>query len=956
MFALVGPSARAKLPPFMSAPVSDSMSALSLGLGRLGVHQDLLWFAVLLGWSLTLMLWWRSPGRTTGWSWLPWAAAAGIGTALLQFLTFSPPFDLFYERLVPGTNDTYSPAVIDPDLFADGALAVLFTGIACAWWWQRAGQVGARALRWPVVLLGIGLVVLHLRQPQLGGLLLALLPLKAITVLWPTTARQPWSRTALLLAALLPALSTIGPLAHELGGLQRSGPTGRCGAAFALAHWLCLAVTLIGLLREGARSLNREERRHLWRDARPFILGGLCWLVGGTYFALQSGRDNAQEVKTNRLRTTVSRASVMDPALFAPLQAGGLALAPIETRANGDRFTRPATLPPTAFQPLERELQAIVQSTPFLSSARFLILQDGWLAAIAFSPPAEVPGTIRLLRPATVKDVADWTAGRDVIESVPVPEAGQPYFCRAAVRDDRGTMLGWLEFVRGEFYSSMERKWRTGPLLVTALGTMLLAGFLVQRRSFQARETALREAAVAREAGLVKTAFLAKVSHELRTPLQSILGYSELLQSSVTDEAGRARLLALRQHGKLMTRLVNDLIDLSAVESGGFRLIEKPVAIAELVQQTVESFRPSAEAKGLGLGVRLLPGVPSWVQADAERVRQIVLNLVGNAVKFTDEGRVEVTLGVTSDGLLELAVHDTGPGISADDQPRIFEPFARLDLTASKEGAGLGLALVTGLCRSMGGSVTVESSPGEGACFRARWRARPTPEPGAPPCVVGLPLAGRRILIADDNALVRDLFAFYLRDLGAECTTAADGEIALTTALAENFDAAVIDLAMPRRDGFEVAQALRAAGRTLQLVGASAHADPADRERALASGMNVFLAKPVELAALSAALLPQAGPAPSAGLDQLFARLAEQFRQEAPGQIAALGTARDRLDWDALQAGAHYLKNSAAVVRDDRLFEACARVEKAALEKNTGALASAWSACGAALEPWLPKK
>ena len=98
------------------------MSAFSLWLGRLGVHQDLLWFLVLLGWSLALMLWWRSPGRTTGWSWLPWAAAAGIGTALLQFLTFSPPFDLFYERLVPGTNDTYSPAVIDPDLFADGAL------------------------------------------------------------------------------------------------------------------------------------------------------------------------------------------------------------------------------------------------------------------------------------------------------------------------------------------------------------------------------------------------------------------------------------------------------------------------------------------------------------------------------------------------------------------------------------------------------------------------------------------------------------------------------------------------------------------------------------------------------------------------------------------------------------------------------------------------------------------
>lgn len=944
----------------MSPPVPP---AAPPWLGLLGVHQDLIWFAVLLTWSFAAIAWRRVPNRRTVWDWVPWAAAAGVLATLLQFLVFNPPFDLFYERLVPGTNDTYTPALINPDLFADLALAGMFAAVAATWWWKVSADLGARALRWPIVLLCAGLVALHYGQPLLTGTIFSLLPLTVLVHVWRRTEARRQARIGIVLVCLLPAVSTVGPLAFALDRLQRFGPTGWLGAGFGLANLLAATVVLTGLFRDGAAKMDAGARRAFWRDARPFLQGGVLWLLLGTLFALRSGYDNAWEVKTNRMRTAASRAAIFNLDLLRPVASFPLHWDPAAARPRPDgTFLVPVGEPErfiAAIRPLGRELEQVVQSTPFLEQARFLLLRDGWLVSIADNLPPGPPGTVQLIRRATPADEANWRTAQDLVEELPVPEERRPYYCRAAVRAPDGTMLGWLDYVRAEFYSSMERKWRTGPLLVTALGAILAAAFFVQRRSSREREEALRAAAVAAEAGRIKTAFLAKVSHELRTPLQSILGYTELLQRDLPDPSARRRLDALQHHGQLMTRLVNDLIDLSALESGAFRLILAPVPLAELVQQTVDSLRPRADARHLALSLRIGPDLPAWIEGDAERIRQIVLNLLGNALKFTEQGRVDVDLRRAGDDAhpqLALTVADTGPGIPAADQSRLFEPFFRLELTARKEGSGLGLALVTGLCRSMGGTIEVESEPGRGARFTVRLPLRGADAPaGAGQAARAHLLRGRRVLVADDNDLVRDLFTGYLESLGATCREAADGDSAVRLALAEPFDAIVLDLAMPYLAGGEVARRIRAAGSAARIVGVSAHTDAADRAGALMAGMDAFLTKPVQLPALAEALAA-ATPADDGGelLAATRRRLAGRFRESVPQERARFDRLLAAADRSGLRDAAHHLKNSAFVVGDTDLGAACARLEQVAESADHAAIMRAWSECEQVLRRWAP--
>ena len=264
--------------------------------------------------------------------------------------------------------------------------------------------------------------------------------------------------------------------------------------------------------------------------------------------------------------------------------------------------------------------------------------------------------------------------------------------------------------------------WRTAPFLMTALGIVLLTLVFLQRQIGREREIAFRDAALAAEGNRIKTTFLANVSHELRTPLQSILGYSELLSDGLADPKSRAQLDALRQQGEMMTRLINDLIDLSAVESGSFQLSLCPAAPGEIVRQTVESLRPRAAAKGLALEAEIDGGVPAWVNADGGRWRQVIVNLVGNAIKFTDRGGI-VAIDAAREGRdLLLTVSDTGIGIPADKLALIGQPFMQVqnEYTRKYEGTGLGLSLVKGLVALHGGSFVVESRPGEGTVITIR--------------------------------------------------------------------------------------------------------------------------------------------------------------------------------------------------------------------------------------------
>jgi signal transduction histidine kinase/DNA-binding NarL/FixJ family response regulator len=523
--------------------------------------------------------------------------------------------------------------------------------------------------------------------------------------------------------------------------------------------------------------------------------------------------------------------------------------------------------------------------------------------------------------------------------SLVTPLANSPHRC-------------WLAFdIVGTEWKAADRNSRLLGLALTALLVAVFVGAWLYRTRRLESDASRRARIRAEVTASARNLFLAKVSHELRTPLQTILGYGERLEREPVTPEGRARLAALREEGRQMLRLVNDLLDLGAVEAGEFRLQSAPLHLPRLVRDTIESLRPQAAAKKLALTCRIDPDVPEWVAGDAQRLRQILLNLGGNALKFTRKGSVEVAVckagnAPAEDGI-ELAVRDTGPGIPPGQVPSLFQPFARLETTGETVGTGLGLALVSALCRSAGGTVTVESDGTSGACFRVRL---PLPIATAPSALAdadpaAVRLTARRILVVDDNRLVRELFAGYLGDLGAQCETVADGEEALARVTHQQYDAIVLDLALPGIDGTAVARRLRqevAWGRNVRLVGVSAHAGANDRNRALAAGMDAFLAKPVELVEL-AAMLHLRSEAFRSVRASLHAEMESLFRAEAARQTETIAGAVAAAEWNVVRARAHYLKNSAAVVRDLRLYAACERLEEAAEAANPEAVRAAWA-------------
>lgn len=924
--------------------------------GRLSVHQDYFWFFSLLGWSFALIAWWRHPRRGPAWPWLPWCAGAAIASAFIQFGMFNPTFDLFQERLIPGTVAEYRHALIDPYWLGDNLLALALAVMAAGWGWLAlARSHWSRFRAFPALLLA-GVFARHVAEPELAGGLLALLGVMAAIALWLKSTPTRWSRLGLAGAALLPALSTIGPLATALGQLQRAGPPTPVGLAAAVFQMLLGGVVFAGLLHEILAFKTAGTSRIRWPELRPFVLGGSLLLGTAMFIGIQNGRDNRREIQQNRLRTTAAHASVFDPALLAPLRSPEFR---IQTRsAAGESIAARSTwLARGSAEPARQRLLEVVRATPFLKAARLVVVHDGWLvAALSSHNPA---GSIELLRRATAEDAARWANREAHVEESPAPEIGDNFYCRAPILAADGRMLGWLDCVRSEYYLSVERRWRAAPFVMADFGLVLLALLFVQRRAARERGTAQRAAVVAGESLRVKTAFLANVSHELRTPLQNILGYSELLRQELGDKPS-ARLDALRQQGELMTRLVNDLIDLSAVESGSFQLAARPVAPADLVRQTVESLRPRAEAKGLALRCAIAGEVPAWVTADSDRLRQVLINLAGNALKFTDRGTVTVSLRAepVPEGRLRLilTVDDTGPGIPPEQQGRLFVPFTRLAQTAEKEGSGLGLALSAALCRAMGGSLMVESDGRSGSRFTASLLLATAAAP-ASVRPIAWPAAGfvPRVLIVDDNRLVRELFVASLTARGAACRPAANGAEALVRLAEEVPDVIVLDLALPDGDGADLTPRLRVLAPGIRIIGVSAHAGIADRTRALAAGMDLFLTKPVSLDELWTAVIgARTGTAgPAAYFDPppaLRERLYRDFLAELPARRAELAAAMQAGNWPQVRASAHYLRNSALVVHATELFAACTGLETAATAGQADEAQQWWSRCSAALD------
>ena len=371
-----------------------------------------------------------------------------------------------------------------------------------------------------------------------------------------------------------------------------------------------------------------------------------------------------------------------------------------------------------------------------------------------------------------------------------------------------------------------------------------------------ARADELRTARDAAEAAdRAKSTFLAHVSHEIRTPLNGLLGMLELLQQTDLDAVQRERAGVAQASGQLLMQLLDDVLDLSKGQAVEMVLHPRPLQLQERVAQVVGALSPVAESKGIALHLDVADDVPAWVDGDPDRLRQLLLNLVGNAVKFTDDGEVRVE--VRRSGLdVALAVHDTGPGIEAAELERLFRPFEQGAAGRRHGGTGLGLALCRQLVELMGGVLRVDSRPGTGSTFRAvlplreveppQTAARPAPKPVAP-------VADRtlRVLLVDDSVVNQMVGSALLESLGTVVDTADDGWEALHAVQTTDYDLVLMDCHMPGLDGLGATRALRATlPRHLPVFALTADASGRERERCLAAGMDGFLTKPVTAASL----------------------------------------------------------------------------------------------------------
>jgi signal transduction histidine kinase/ActR/RegA family two-component response regulator len=391
-------------------------------------------------------------------------------------------------------------------------------------------------------------------------------------------------------------------------------------------------------------------------------------------------------------------------------------------------------------------------------------------------------------------------------------------------------------------------------------------------RDITAAERELAQVKDAAEAASkAKSRFLAAMSHEIRTPLNAVLGMNGLLLASPLNAEQRHHAELIRSSGQSLLAIINDILDLSKIEAGRMELEIVDFPLVETIEEVVSLLAVRAEAKGLALRLQLPADLPARVRGDPSRLRQVLFNLIGNGLKFTDHGRVEVAVshridpGAPTDRSIELSivVSDTGIGIDPDVLPRLFERFSQADSSTARRfgGTGLGLAISREIVELMHGGIDVNSQPGAGSRFTVRLRVAPAAAPvqAAAPGADALPRASRplRILVAEDNGVNQILIKAMLDQQGHFSDIVADGIEALRQVQAARYDLVLMDIQMPEMDGQSATEAIRALPgpvARVPIVAMTANAMPEERAAYLAAGMNDHVSKPINPRLLAEAI------------------------------------------------------------------------------------------------------
>lgn len=448
----------------------------------------------------------------------------------------------------------------------------------------------------------------------------------------------------------------------------------------------------------------------------------------------------------------------------------------------------------------------------------------------------------------------------------------------------------------------------------------------------------------AEQASRAKSAFVANMSHEVRTPMNAVLGFLDILADSGLNVEQRTLLEKVQKASRALLRILNDILDFSKLDAGAVELELAPFTLDEVLRDATELMAPSASIKGLELALDVQPGLPQHYRGDALRLGQILLNLLGNAIKFTQQGSVRLAVralgqAVDSQARLRFEVADTGIGMRPEQVDHLFQPFTQADDSTTRRfgGTGLGLTIVKRLVELMGGEIGVQSELGQGTTFWftvslaadvhaiAGLAGQQQPERGRPAggrenmrqleylLKRAEPIRGARLLLVEDNLTNQEIALSLLGKMGLQVTVASHGREALDQLAAVRFDLVLMDLQMPVMDGFEATVAIRAIdwGRQLPIIAMTAAAFADDRRRVLEAGMNDFVSKPVDSQQLLDVLLrwlphcPPQGLTAAAGLPVPTDQAATVVAPDAPQALLPaelegfeLGLALQRLGHD----------------------------------------------------------